>query len=1715
MMQLSARSAIFLKLFLFSLCTMLWPGRPGLQAAGFDCTQALSPVERSICNDSALSELDSKLTQLYHNTLSIASDSENSKIRESQGSWLEARNRCGSNACLKSSYDHRIDVLNRHYQLALYAGKDVEVQSVQEQNYDNGASMVVRFNVPVNRDSDFRQYLEIAGDGDSLPSSNWLINDDGFLAVYPFIEPATKYSVRIKPGLKAVNGRSHAANRVFTVTSRRSEPSAVFAGNGQVMSSKLKRALPVVTLNVDEVDVDFFHIAVDEIPAWAHFNSNQRRNYYSLKDFSEKNPLVYSARFPINHQRNQRTTTNLDLSGIPALEKPGAYLAILRIPGRYESDYDTNFFTTSDIGIQVRRTTKAMQILGNAISSGQPLEGVEISLYQGDKLKARQATDKDGICRFSNWFKGSDTLIARRGENYTILRLVQPLDLSGITNPTERHREMQLFAWGPRDLYRPGELIETYAILRDHDGRQLRDAPLRATLYGATGSKVINTTLNRDENGSYHFSHQLTESAKPGEWRLAYSNPGNSEVLAEVRFSVEEFLPERMALSLYDGDPTRHRLFYDPTQLTIPVSGQYLYGAPASGNSVDGQLLAELDRHPFDRWKTYSFGIDKEEIPQPRLTLDKIDLDAQGKASWKIDLANWKKVASPLALTATASLYESGGRPVTRSFSATRVTGERLVGIEPQFDKRVDNDTNAGFKLILTDGRGEPLSGNYHYVLIREDRNYYWTYSDSSGWSWHYDPMEYESFSGKLAFSGDKPLSISVPVKWGNYRLEVRDGANRTLGSYRFRTRWYGWGNSADGSALKPDQVSMSFREARYRAGETAHLLLSPATAGIATITVENNDEVLWVSQYDVATKKIAIDIPIMEDWSRHDIYVTATILSPGDMQHSVAPKRALGFINLPLRRADAAFSVTIDVPEKIAPEQRISAHIRLDSGSGKIADNTYVTLAAVDLGVLNITRFKTPDPVGYLYGARRYEANFYDIYGQIIENAGFDYSQHRFGGGFKESEAELSRGGGKPKSDVRIVSLQSAPVRVGRDGTATIDMDIPHFNGKLRWMAVAYSDQTYGSAEAYTTVADKLVTQLAKPRFLALGDESEMTLDLSNMSEETQQLTLSLKNAGALDPDEWEKRLELSPGAKQTLRFPIRALKVGDGVIELQAGNEQEGNRAISIKRRWTLGVRHAYPAITRKEMKVVGPGESWQPKIEIDDLLESSVQGQLMLSAQPPIDVGSHFEHLLKYPYGCTEQSTSSGYPWVLVDLDAARQMELTPIIERRFNTGYTQAFRKQQIEKAVKRLLPRQNSAGGFALWRSSGGELSWLSVYVADFLTDAEMAGAEVDANALNLVLNRLREYLRKPSRISSRWSSDADIYAFATRAYAAYVLAKVSRTNLSDLRRFHDEAKDEFDDSPLPWAHLGYALDKMGDAKRAKEAYGKAREQQFVDRYIGYYDSDLRDLSLTYAILAARGEADSTMLLQIFELTKKRRWLSTQERNALFKAALASKTATGEKLLALIKTDSFTQNIDQQKPFRTLLDFGQLNSIESIGSDKDTLYASLEVVGNHAGVPAAYSDGFTIKRDHFDIDGHPIDPNTLSSGDLVVVRISVTAEDHTPDALVVDLLPAGLELENQNLANASVDLSRVAIDGAELKDWRNKADVAHVEYRDDRFVAALTLDEYGATDLFYLARAVTPGLYRVPPPFIEDMYRPYRHALGRTAETLHISRQPGS
>ncbi|WP_028862633.1 alpha-2-macroglobulin family protein [Psychromonas aquimarina] len=1170
---------------------------------------------------------------------------------------------------------------------------------------------------------------------------------------------------------------------------------------------------------------------------------------------------------------------------------------------------------------------------------------------------------------------------------------------------------------------------------------------------------------------------------------------------------MEEFLPERLKLTLFDGDEKKHRQTAERRQVKIPILGEYLYGAPASNNKIDGFVIAELEAHPFVQWKSYFFGNAGEVITPKQLKIDALNLSSEGKADFIIPMNQWSSITSPLSLISNISLYESGGRPVTRSTVTTNILSKQLVGIEPQFDGHADDNSRVSFKAVLTDAQGKQLKGkNYQYSLIRENRNYYWSYSDSRGWTWKYDPLNYEVFSGTLNFDGSSPVAFSVPVEWGSYRLQVQDKSGKQLAVFKFSTRWSGWSNN-NSDSMKPDQVMMRLDRDHYQAGDSAKLSLLPAVDGLAFITLESNDNVLWRKQIDVSAEGSEVNVVIDKSWMRHDLYFTATVLTPGDMKHSVAPKRAFGLLHLPLRRPDAELKVEIKVPEKVQPERTVTAEITL-KGDFRPDSDVWVSVAAVDVGVLNIKRFETPDPLSYLFSPRRYDYQLYDVYGNIIENAGYDYASQRFGGGrFKKSNAELVRGGNKPKNDVQIVAIQAQAVKFDNNGKALISIDVPEFNGTLRWMAVAWSDNSYGSNEAETQVADALVTQLSKPRFLARGDKSELALDLSNLSDKDQEFNIEFSVAGALKNKQWKQTLALSDSERRTLKFSVLAERLGEGTITAKVSSH---DASILVERSWILGTRSAYPSVTRKQQAVIEAGSIWQPDLDTDGLIPDSVQARLSLSSQPPIDIGSHFDALLKYPYGCTEQSTSSGYPWVLVSPEIAERFKLKEKLEKKFKQDFSEKFRRSQMEAAIERVLRRQNSSGGFALWSNSGTELNWLTVYVTDFVSAARDAGALVPYEPMKKALDRLQRYVDGSTSIHYSWSDSEDYYRFATKAYAAYVLARSNRASLAQLRRLYQQQENSSARSGLPWAHLGFALQAAGDAELALQAFEKAKQTQYSKGYYGYYGSELRDAALLYTVLAKAGKAEGKQLLAVFDLARQRTWLSTQERNALFQAAVASAADEQGATEALLVTSDFQQQINEKGVFSSLIDLAQLNSLQSINAGKTTLYASLELIGEHENLPPPYRNKIHVSRDYFNLQGQPMELKQLASGDLIVVRITASAERNLPDALVVDLLPAGLELENQNLADASVDISKLNVDGVSVSNWQQSQQVEHLEYRDDRFVAALRLDEYRPRHLFYLARAVTPGEYQVPPPYAEDMYRPFYHALGQSSQKLIIT-----
>ena len=1577
-----------------------------------------------------------------------------------------------------------------------YAGRALSVVDVSEVQLDGASALSVSFSVPLEPEQNFADKLHVVDAKSGKVDGAWELSDNLMELRLRHLEPQRKLILTVDPGLRGVNDAQLAGEYVSRLETRDLQPTVGFASRGTLLPTRLAEGLPLIALNVDKVDVEFFRVKPESLPAFlSQWGRNSSLQSYEARDLLSMAELVYGGRFDLNPARNTRETLILPTAGIKPLQQPGVYLAVMKASGSYNYSQPATLFTLSDIGLSAHRYHKRLDVFTQALEGGSALSDVELELLDGKgKMLAQGKTDNKGHAELALPAK-AEVLLARQGDQTSLLRLnTAALDLAEFDIGGPQAHPLQFFVFGPRDLYRPGETVLLNALLRDRDGHPVKPQPVSVEVRRPDEQVSRKFVWTPDASGFYQYPLQLASEAPTGRWQLVFDLGDGKPQLYE--FLVEDFLPERLALEL-KGSATP----LAPGQTAdIQVNGRYLYGAPAAGNRLSGQVYVRPLREAVKALPGYQFGSVTEEELNQDLELEESVLNAEGEYTISLE-SQWSNAKSPLQLIVQASLQESGGRPITRRLVQPVWPADRLPGIRGLFEgTETDGDGPVQFELLVADNEGHKLAAeNLKVRLVRERRDYYWNYSDNDGWSYHYNEKFLNLNEETVSVKAGETAKVSFPVEWGPYRVEVEDPQTGLISSLRF---WAGYRaqDNAEGGAVRPDQVKLALDKAAYADGDTARVTVTPPAAGKGYLLLEGSDGPLWWEEIEVPAEGKTFDIKLDPKWARHDLYVSALVIRPGERKTNITPKRAVGVLHLPLDRTARKLALTLDAPEKMRPKQPLSVKFTARNADGSIPERAHVLLAAVDVGVLNITGYPTPDPYTSLFGRKAYGADQLDIYGQLIEAGQGRLASLAFGG-----DAALAKGGKRPATSVNIVALQSVPVTLNEQGEGEVSVNIPDFNGELRLMAQVWSDDSYGMAEGKTVVAAPLVAELAAPRFLAPGDETRLALDLSNLTDKPQTLEVKLETRGQLSLSGTAAQpVTLSPGQRSTLQIPVKALGgFGTGAVKVTVnGLELPGETLAPFTREWTLGIRPAYPAML-KHYRAVLKDQPWSlPEDALQAFEPAGREALLSLSSRPPLNLGEQIRALKAYPYGCSEQTTSGLYPALYADAALLKRLGLE---------GEPDADRKRKIELGIERLLGMQRFNGSFGLWGADGEEEYWLSAYVTDFLLRARDQGYAVPAEALKKASERLLRYVQERNLIEADYSDNLDHTRFAVQAYAALVLARSQQAPLGALRGIFERRSDAR--SGLPLVQLSIALQKMGDQPRADQALvaGLAATRK-GDQWLGDYGSPLRDQALILALLEENNLLGGQREQRLFDLSDQlaaSQWLSTQESNSLF---LAGRNLLGKpeaSWTATLASGSQTRELNNSQP-GLKLDGALLDTPLTLRNEgSEAVYQQLTISGYPQQAPLAGGENMSIRRDYLGMNGEPLNIDSLASGDLVLVHLAVTARQQVPDALVVDLLPAGLELENQNLGQSAASLENAS---TQVKQWRESmqnANVQHQEYRDDRYVAALKLEGSGTTHLLYLARAVTPGTYRVPPPQVESMYRPNWQAVGETPGEMVI------
>jgi len=1596
---------------------------------------------------------------------------------------------------------------------ATYANTKAAIVDFSEVSYENAPALALTFTVPVDGTQNFNRFLHLSTDKNAAVAGEWILAKNGLTAYFQAIEVSSGYKVRVDGELPLITGSTLGKDDgPRSLTTKPVQQILEFASQGSVLPFELAEGLPLITVNVPQADVDFFRLDEAVIPKFLAARESNRRYY--LYNLPEAKTLVYSGRFDLNPPKNKRQITNLPIGDIDVLRKtPGVYIAVLKRPGVYNYNSQVAWFVMSDIGLHARAYGTQLRVLVNSLADAEALSNVQLSVLREDGTVLKEVTsDDEGVAIFDAVPPEAKILLAKNDEQIAVLNLRDAaLDLSALKLVGQRPQQpLNAFIYAPRDLYRPDELIDFSVLLRDDDGKKISNPVLNARILKPDGESVGDVPLTGNDLAYYSYQYKLLPDAPTGLWHMQIMLA--DAVLDSYEFHVEEFIPERMKLSL--GSTAEPDSISADEPLNIEVEGQYLYGAPAAGNRLVTKAQVKPLRAPFAHLAGFEFGAIVNESSQNHFDVEDVHLDATGKATVTI-ANNWQDTNWPLELTAVCSLEESGGRAVTRDRHFTIwPSAENAIGIRIQGDpKLIAYNSLVSFDIISVNRSGEKQEAKGLEVqLIRKRRDYYWT-RDGNG-EYQYSEKSYPVFSANIDTSADTPAQIAVPVDYGFYQLEVTDPTTGAKSVFPFDASygWY-WGMAPGSVASRPDEVKVLLDKPTYKPGGTAKVQVRAPYDGDVIVMVEG-DKLLWQKRLALDENLATVDIPISADWQQHNLYVTALVLSPGNTSKKIPPQRAIGVTHLALDRAARKLNLALSLPSaKVQPETDVVAKVKVTGATpGK---PVMVSLAAVDLGVLNVTDFKTADPFSWFFAPRRYLPELRDLYGDLINNLDGETAKLRFGG------SDDTAGGVRPVTEVKIVSLFEQPVSLDANGEAAISLHIPDFNGRLRFMAVAFSEEQYGSAEQELTVAAPLISEISLPRFLASGDKADIAVDLHNLSGEAHQFEVTIDATSPLKMSPYKKSFSIDDQQRSVIRLPLEAdLSIGTGTITLQAVSldTAAGAEPIHITRQWHLGVRPAYPAVTSSQFNILKPGDIFTLAAPSDNLMPAATRISMTASAMPPINVQEHIHGLLTYPYGCLEQTTSSTMPWLYATPDAVARLQLGNIFSTYSARGLSLDSRSEMLKLGMARLASYQLPNGGFGYWGPSG-EAEWASVYVADFLLDARDMGVAVDESMLTKVLNRLVQYVGQGSSSSrSSWYQDPAHYDLAYRAYAGYVLSRVKRASLGTLRDLYDQSQ-KYAQLPLPLMQLGVAMLAQGDQQRGNEAIDKALAftpgKDLSDYYYwGDYGSIRRDYAwMVY--MAQRAQLSSDVQVKVLEkllsVMDTRESATTQEQIALLRAAsvLAGGNAPWS---ATLQKGGVKKELNHSQALNEYVDFAVAKrKVQLVNTHAGNLYVSATSRGYAVQAPAMENSGLYITRSFLTQDNQPLALEKIKSGDFVKVKLSIEADMRIADALVVDLLPAGFELENQNLAHSA----KINEEDSNSTESESDGDyspaqaamamnIKHQEYRDDRFVAAIDVpgrNEGKGIELSYLMRAVTTGTFAVPNSYVESMYRPRFHSIG--------------
>ncbi|MGQ3887597.1 alpha-2-macroglobulin [Legionella sp. CNM-1927-20] len=1341
----------------------------------------------------------------------------------------------------------------------------------------------------------------------------------------------------------------------------------------------------------------------------------------------------------------------------------------------------------TDLGLLIKDNSDGSHdVFAQSIVAGEPVGGVEVSVLGKNGLPIVSGfTDNQGHVNFPTLKDFIDdrepvVYLARLGSDVSFIPYSNAnrqlnysrFDVGGLYSNNQELPSLSAYLFSDRGIYRPGDLTHFGLIIKKaYAQAQSPELPLEAVIIDPRGATVYDQKFILDKIGFFNFDFKTNTTSPTGQYSVylyTIKDKHKEAMLGSTTFRVAEFQPDRMRITT-NLSPSNKIGWISPKQVTANINLWNLYGSPAEGRRVNGKILLTPQRVEFAKYPGYIFVdplFDPKKPPKVYTeTLPDSQTNDKGEAQFNLNLNRFEHATYQLTFFAQGFEAE-GGRSVATQIKTLVSPLPYFVGYKPDGDlSYIKQHSIRNLNLIAVNPELNTKTVNNLRAQLLSLRPITTLVKNPNGTYQYQSVIQTKAIDTKPLSINEQGTTYTLPTdQIGDFALSILNDNNVEVSRVKFSIV-----GESQLPLAKNAELNIKLNKTEFNAGEDIELQITSPYTGSGLITIEQ-DKVYALQWFKTDTTSSVQKIHIPENFQGNG-YVNVAFIRDWNSPEIFISPLSYNVVPFTINHDDRKVHIQLNTTKLVKPGDNLIINYSTDK-PGKII------VFAVDEGILQVANYLTPDPLAFFFQKRALEVLTQQTVDQILPKYVRERELSTVGGDGGEALLTQHLNPFKRKNDLPVVFW---PGILASDATQhELVYQIPnYFNGSIKIMAIAVTDDAVGSADKQVVVRGNFVIMPNVPTFVAPNDEFEITASIANNVENSGSnapVTVKLKASPSLTilgPD--STIINISEGHEQMVRFKLKAKPdLGNANLTLEAYLGDKSGKIDS-----TLSIRPASNFIT-----VIDSGASKEKKKTFTlnkNFYTEYHQAEIATSTSPLILVTGLERYLDNFLYGCTEQLTSKAIPLLAMANQPWFIQDKNKINER--------------IQDTVQLLRQRQMSNGSFSYWPEVNNDINdtFATIYAMHFLTEARNQGYAVPTEMLSTGISCLKDF-------ASRNASNDETARL--QAYAIYILTRneiVTTNYLINLQLYLDKDKTLNWQKTITGAYIAATYKLLKNDRIASQLIDRYQIQSVNLKNNDFYNANVSDAQYLYLLAqhfpSQLEKLGDKLVLQLIKA------INSSDINTLFSGYMSLALASYNQGVQLNTTEPLVitgvLNNNQQKmldtannTYKKLTLSDTLKQIVIDNPNNQRYFYQLTQAGFNKQLPIKeIRQGLEIYREYLSLDGKPI--TQLPLGNEIEVRIKIRALDNqfVNNVVILDLLPGGFEVNNDSINSENID---------------------YIDLREDRVILFTSVGSE-TKEIRYRIKPTNVGQFVVPPIFAESMYYPAIHAQGKPNTILVTTR----